>query len=93
VLTEQAGVAEDASTPEAAAGAYRLLAQAPSTFLAASLDDALAEPHRPNMPGTPDRDNWSRAHATTIEELSDHRGVTEIAAAFGHALTSAGNNR
>ena len=39
--------------------AHRLLARAPSTLLSATLDDAVAERRRPNMPGTTDRPNWS----------------------------------
>ncbi len=61
LLVERAGVPQDASAPRGGRGAYRLLAEAPSLLLAASLDDAVAEPVRPNMPGTTERANWSIA--------------------------------
>jgi 4-alpha-glucanotransferase len=79
LLVERAGVARDASAAQAVVGAYRLLAEAPSLLLAASLDDALSEPIRPNMPGTTERANWSVALPTPLEDFAAHPGVTAVA--------------
>jgi 4-alpha-glucanotransferase len=62
-------IAEDASPVEAVEAAYTLLARAPSVLLSATLDDAAAEPERPNMPGVTDRPNWCIALANPIEDL------------------------
>ena len=49
---------------------YGALAQAPSRILLATLDDALAVPERPNLPGTVSEwPNWSLALPKTIEEI------------------------
>ncbi|MFN2563180.1 MAG: 4-alpha-glucanotransferase [Jatrophihabitans sp.] len=88
LLVERAGVAPDASAAQAVVGAYRLLAEAPSLLLAASLDDALSEPIRPNMPGTTERANWSMALSTPLEEFAAHPGVTAVAEQLGLAEAS-----
>ncbi len=47
-----------------------MLARAPSTLLSATLDDAVGEVRRPNMPGTTDQwPNWSIAHPGPIDGL------------------------
>jgi len=79
LLVERAGVAADASPADAVAGAYRLLAQAPSLLLAASLDDALAVPDRPNMPGTLHRPNWSIPLPVPLERLAEQPLVRTVA--------------
>jgi 4-alpha-glucanotransferase len=64
-----AGLSVDAALDEAVEGAYTLLARAPSVLLSATLDDAAAEPQRPNMPGVTDRPNWSIALAEPLEDV------------------------
>jgi 4-alpha-glucanotransferase len=86
LLIERADVPLDASAPEAVTGAYRLLAEAPSLLLAASLDDAVAEPVRPNMPGTTERANWSVALPVPLEDFAQHPGVTSVAAQLSAAV-------
>jgi 4-alpha-glucanotransferase len=93
LLVDRAQVPPDASTTDAVAGAYRLLAEAPSLLLAASLDDALAEPVRPNMPGTTERDNWSLALATPLDDVSEHDGVAAVAHQLRAAVTPAAHPR
>ena len=69
-LGDQGGVAEGGSVSEAVGAAYRLLARAPSLLSVASLDDALGETERPNMPGADGlRPNWSLALPATLEQL------------------------
>ena len=49
---------------------YACLGQAPSLLLTAALEDALAVPERPNMPGTSDEwPNWSIALPAPLEDL------------------------
>jgi 4-alpha-glucanotransferase len=87
LLVERAGVPTDASPSDAVLGAYRLLAQAPSALLAASLDDALAEPVRPNMPGTTERPNWSVALPTPLDDFAQHPGVAAVADQLRRAVS------
>jgi 4-alpha-glucanotransferase len=60
----------DADCDEAIVRAYRLLAEAPSAVIAASLDDALAVEERTNMPGTvTEWPNWSLALPKPLEDI------------------------
>jgi 4-alpha-glucanotransferase len=82
LLITRAGVASDATTADAVTSAYRLLAQAPSLLVAASIDDALAEPVRVNIPGTAQRANWTRALAVPLDDFAEHPGVRAMAEIF-----------
>jgi 4-alpha-glucanotransferase len=90
LLVERAGLATGADPADAVAGAYRLLARAPSLLLAASLDDALAVPDRPNMPGTVDRPNWSIPLPVPLEEVSRQPLVQTLAGLLRAAVGDAG---
>lgn len=69
-LVKLGELAEDAPVDEAIVKTYAALAKAPSRVLLATMDDALAVPERPNMPGTVDQwPNWSLALPKTIEEI------------------------
>jgi 4-alpha-glucanotransferase len=60
----------DAPLNEVLVAAHRLLAQAPSAVIAASLSDALAVHERPNMPGTIDQwPNWSIPLPRPLEQI------------------------
>ncbi|WP_040336571.1 4-alpha-glucanotransferase [Candidatus Blastococcus massiliensis] len=72
LLEHLPGVADDASAEQAVEQAHRLLARAPSRLLSATLDDAVGEPRRPNMPGTTERPNWSLPLPVPVEELPGH---------------------
>jgi 4-alpha-glucanotransferase len=63
------------------AGAYRLLAEAPSRILTASLDDAAAVLERPNIPATSNDENpnWSLALPIPIEDLMEAKLPNTIA--------------
>lgn len=84
-----AGALEDDASPDAVVvAAHRLLARAPSVLLSATLDDALAEPQRPNIPGAEgQRPNWSLALPASMEAFVDHPLPRQIAAALAHGLT------
>jgi 4-alpha-glucanotransferase len=63
--------------------AHRALAESPSLWVTASLDDALLVPDRPNMPGTIDEwPNWRQPLPRPIEELPDDPVVNAVAAAL-----------
>lgn len=83
-LQRAAGLDDDASVHDAVVGAYRALGGAPSRILLATLDDALAVPERPNMPGTVDEwPNWSIALPSPIEDLEGDPLVAAVADALG----------
>ncbi|MFL6163773.1 MAG: 4-alpha-glucanotransferase [Jatrophihabitantaceae bacterium] len=86
LLTEQAAVPTGAEPIEAVTAAYRLLAQAPSLMLAASLDDALVAPDRPNMPGTTARPNWSIPLPVLLDDFASQPGVRAVAGLLHDAV-------
>jgi 4-alpha-glucanotransferase len=62
---------------------HAALATAPSRVLLATLDDALAVPERPNMPGTVSEwPNWSFALPQTLEEIEQAPLPRRLAAAL-----------
>ena len=64
------GVDHTAPDENVIENAYKLLAQAPSALLFATLEDAARVKRRPNLPGTTDeRPNWSVPLPMTLEEL------------------------
>jgi 4-alpha-glucanotransferase len=88
-LAAGAGLAEDADAEAVVLGAHRLLSRAPCVLLSATLDDALAEPERPNIPGGDDaRANWSLALPRPIEELEELPLAAGIAAVLRTAVES-----
>ncbi|SDF43281.1 4-alpha-glucanotransferase [Blastococcus fimeti] len=72
LLEHLPGVDDGSSAEEAVERAHQLLAQAPSLLLSATLDDAVGEPRRPNMPGAGDRPNWSLPLPVPVEHLPGH---------------------
>ena len=79
-LADWSGSSDDADPTEVVVNTHRLLAQAPSMILTATLDDAAVTEERPNVPGTIDeRPNWSVALPVPLEELEE--GSTPVAIA------------
>jgi 4-alpha-glucanotransferase len=63
-------LADDATVEAAIEATHRALARAPSRVLLATLDDAIAVPERPNVPGTVrEWPNWSLALPRPLEEI------------------------
>ena len=83
-LTRAAGLGPEAGTRDVVLALHRRLAESPSMLVAATLEDALGVPERPNLPGTvrPRRDNWSLALPTPIEELGTDPGVDALVEAL-----------
>ena len=64
------GIPADAPPEVAVEKTYAALAAAPSRVLLATLDDAVAVPERPNVPGTVrEWPNWSLALPQPLEEI------------------------
>jgi 4-alpha-glucanotransferase len=83
-LRSAAGVEEGAPVDEVVVEAYRALAAAPSQVLVATLEDAVGEARRPNMPGTVDEwPNWSVPLAVPLEELVSSDQADRIASVLG----------
>jgi len=78
-VTGGADLTEGTTPEEAVTGAYTLLARAPSVLVSATLEDAVADQRRPNMPGTTNRDNWSFPLLVLVDDLPTHRGATALA--------------
>jgi len=79
LLERLPGLAEDASVDQAVERAHQLLAQAPSVLLSATLDDAVGELRRPNVPGTTERPNWSLPLPVLVEDLPGHALLQTVA--------------
>jgi 4-alpha-glucanotransferase len=84
-LRRLTGLAEGAPTEQVVERTYRLLGEAPSRIVTATLDDACAVTERPNMPGTLSAwPNWSLALPLSLEELEARplaRAIAEVLAA------------
>jgi 4-alpha-glucanotransferase len=79
LLAHLPGLAEHASPEQAVERAHELLAQAPATLLSATLEDAVGQARRPNMPGTTTRPNWSLPLPVLVEDLPDHPLLRTVA--------------
>jgi 4-alpha-glucanotransferase len=79
------GIEPDAPATDAVVGLHRHVARAPNRIVVTQLDDALAVPHRINVPGT-DRtvraDNWSRLLPVPVEDLPGHPTVQAVVEAM-----------
>jgi 4-alpha-glucanotransferase len=82
--------AAGARTPDppsvAVEAVHRLLGRAPCAMLAATLDDAVVEPRRPNLPGVADRPNWSLSLPVAVEDLPRHPTAQAVAAVLHEAV-------
>ena len=82
-LVELCRVAEDAGPAEVVVETYRVLSEAPSRILTATLDDAAVVVERPNIPGTLDeRPNWSLALPIPLEEIERSKTAAAVAQAL-----------
>ena len=65
------GLAADATPTEAVEAAYAQLTRAPCLLLQLSLEDAVLEERRPNIPGTVERVNWRIPLPVPVDDLAD----------------------
>jgi 4-alpha-glucanotransferase len=69
------------------AALYGFLARTPSMLVAATLEDALEAPDRPNVPGTVDqRPNWSLPLPVRLEGLVRDPRVRRLAAVLSNGV-------
>jgi 4-alpha-glucanotransferase len=80
---------DGAPVDDAVEQAYRRLAEAPSQLLSATLDDAVGEVRRPNMPGTTDRPNWSLPLPVPVEDLPGHPLLQTVARTLADGVSRA----
>jgi 4-alpha-glucanotransferase len=59
--------------------AHDRLAESPCVLVSASLEDAVGQRLRPNMPGTTSRPNWSIPLPLMVDDLPDHPLANRIA--------------
>jgi 4-alpha-glucanotransferase len=86
LLAKLEGVPRDATAEAAVRRAHERLAEAPCLLLSATLDDAVAEERRPNMPGTTERLNWSLPLPVPVEGLAAHPLVRAVARTLDEAV-------
>jgi len=67
--------------------AHRLLAESPCVLVSATLEDAVGQQRRPNMPGTTTRPNWSIPLPVLVDDLPDHPLVDTVASVLDDAVT------
>src|SRR3954452_12366926 len=79
LLERLEGVRRNARPETAVERAYARLAEAPSLLLSATLEDAVGDRRRPNMPGTTDRPNWPLPLPVGVEDLPGHPLLQEVA--------------
>ena len=84
-------VTETATAAEAVAAAHRRLAEAPCILLSATLEDAVAEERRPNVPAVTSRSNWSLPLAVPVDDLPRHPGARQVASILAAAISGAGS--
>jgi 4-alpha-glucanotransferase len=90
LLAKLPGLPPGASPEDAVRRAHELLARAPSTLLSATLDDAVAEQRRPNMPGADDRPNWSLPLPVLVEDLAGQPLVQAVARTLADGVSGRG---
>src|SRR5215203_6836899 len=79
LLEHLPGLPGDAPVEDAVVRLHPLLSCESSTLLSATLDDALGELRRPNMPGTVERPNWSLPLPVLVEDLPAHPLLRTVA--------------
>ena len=86
LLAHLPGLDPGAPAEQAVERAHQRLADAPSRLLSATLDDAVGELRRPNMPGADERPNWSLPLPVLVEDLPGHPLVQAVAGTLGKGL-------
>jgi 4-alpha-glucanotransferase len=74
-----AGLDDDASVHDVVLGVHRMLADAPSAVVTATLDDVACATERPNHPGSQDPANWSTPLPCPLEDLMDSSLAQRVA--------------
>ncbi|MDZ5663514.1 4-alpha-glucanotransferase [Nocardioides sp. S-58] len=83
----RSGLSSQATPAEAVDAAYRELSRAPSLLLSLSLEDAVLEERRPNVPGTVERANWRLRLPVAVDELGDVPSVQRLVRVVTEAMS------
>jgi 4-alpha-glucanotransferase len=86
LLMRVPGLADSSTRADAVVAAYGRLVRSPSLLLSLSLEDAVLEQRRPNVPGTVERDNWRLPLPVPVDELADHAGAARLVGLVTEAL-------
>jgi 4-alpha-glucanotransferase len=78
-LSTLSGLQPSAPLPRIIEATYCALARAPSAVILVSLEDALAVPHRPNIPGVAGPPNFCRALPGPLERFSTNTLLRRMA--------------
>jgi 4-alpha-glucanotransferase len=82
-LARNGGLPDDAHAEAAVVAAHGLLARAPCLLRSATLDDAIAVPERPNLPGADAaRPNWALALPMALEQIQVSALAHQVAASL-----------
>ncbi|HVL51251.1 MAG TPA: 4-alpha-glucanotransferase, partial [Actinomycetota bacterium] len=82
-LTNAAGLPVDAPPAEVIPAVHRRLAGCRARIVMATLEDALAAPDRPNMPGVSQGwPNWSLPLPKTLEQVMESNSVRRVVEAI-----------
>ncbi|SEO94795.1 4-alpha-glucanotransferase [Trujillonella endophytica] len=90
LLGRLTGAPKKAGSGTAVRRAHEALATAPSLLLSATLEDAVADERRPNMPGTTGRPNWSLPLPVPVEDLPQHELLREVARTLADGVRGGG---
>jgi len=66
--------------------AHRRLAESPCVLVTVTLEDAVAQQPRPNLPGTTTRANWSIPLPVLVDDLPDHPLAAAVVAVLDEAM-------
>lgn len=88
LLSRLVEVPPNASAAAVVLAAHRRLSRAPCVLVSATLEDAVGQERRPNLPGVPERPNWRIPLATLVEDLPSHPTASAIAAILNDAVSS-----
>jgi 4-alpha-glucanotransferase len=78
----------DASAAAVVVEAHRRLSRAPCVLVSATLEDAVVQERRSNLPGVRERPNWRIPLAVPVEDLPSHPTAAAIAALLGNAVSN-----
>ncbi|MDQ4006811.1 MAG: 4-alpha-glucanotransferase [Actinomycetota bacterium] len=85
-LRDRTDLPAGATDADAVEAAHWLLGRAPATLLSATLEDAVAERRRPNLPGVEQRDNWCLPLPVLVEDLPGHPTARAVADILGSSV-------
>lgn len=84
---DAAGLTDDAANSQAIETAHAWLGRAPSILVSATLEDAVGDERRPNIPGAGGRENWCIPLKVRVDDLSSYPTVAAVARILAQAVS------